>query len=94
MQGLEQGFTSLFNGFEKGFTGLITEPLEGAQKGGFEGFLEGSFKGLAGFVSKPITGMFDGNSKIVESLKNQIQSKSDKQSDSKIRSPRVFYEKN
>jgi vacuolar protein sorting-associated protein 13A/C len=39
LQGVEQGLGSFFSGLEKGISGLITKPIEGAQKGGFDGFL-------------------------------------------------------
>ena len=67
---------SIFSGIEKGLTGIITQPLEGAKNGGFEGFLEGTFKGITGLVTKPITGKYitegvlDGNAKFAESIKN------------------------
>ncbi|KAK4964135.1 hypothetical protein LTR66_012461 [Elasticomyces elasticus] len=40
-------------GFYDGITGLVTQPIEGAKKGGAAGFLKGFGKGIGGLVLKP-----------------------------------------
>jgi hypothetical protein len=39
-----------------GISGLVTQPLEGAKKGGFGGFVKGFGKGIGGVVLKPSAG--------------------------------------
>ena len=40
-------------GFYDGISGLVTQPIEGAKKGGAEGFIKGFGKGIGGIVFKP-----------------------------------------
>lgn len=42
-----------------GVTGIITQPMVGAQKEGVEGFFKGLGKGLIGTVTRPISGVVD-----------------------------------
>lgn len=41
-----------------GITGLVTQPMNGAKKGGVGGFFAGMGKGLGGVVCKPAAGKF------------------------------------
>jgi hypothetical protein len=41
-----------------GITGLITQPMRGAEKEGAAGLLKGIGKGIGGLVLKPGAGMF------------------------------------
>jgi hypothetical protein len=43
-------------GFYDGISGLVTQPLRGAQKEGGMGFLKGLGKGFGGLVLKPAAG--------------------------------------
>ena len=43
-------------GLFDGITGLVTQPFEGAQKGGALGFLQGFGRGIAGAALKPSAG--------------------------------------
>jgi len=45
-------------GLYDGITGLVTQPLQGAQKGGFGGFLKGVGKGIGGIALKPAAGPY------------------------------------
>ena len=45
-------------GLYDGITGLVTQPLQGAKKGGASGFFKGAAKGMAGFVLKPSAAMW------------------------------------
>lgn len=45
-------------GFYDGITGLVTQPLEGAQKEGAAGFVKGFGKGIGGIVFKPGAAIF------------------------------------
>lgn len=51
--------TSLFRGIVHGLTGVVEQPIRGAQRGGVEGFLAGGAKGIVGVVAKPLAGVFD-----------------------------------
>jgi vacuolar protein sorting-associated protein 13A/C len=64
------GAKSIFNGFSKGITGLITQPVKGAEKDGLPGFFIGSFKGITGLVIKPVSGIIDATTKTAEGIKN------------------------
>jgi UDP:flavonoid glycosyltransferase YjiC (YdhE family) len=45
-------------GFFDGITGLVTQPLRGAQREGAAGFFKGAAKGMAGLVLKPAAGIW------------------------------------
>jgi len=45
-------------GLYDGITGLVTQPMNGAKKGGVGGFFAGMGKGLGGVVCKPAAGKF------------------------------------
>eukprot|EP00048_Salpingoeca_helianthica_P004514 m.77774 g.77774 ORF g.77774 m.77774 type:complete len:3510 (-) comp13223_c1_seq4:21-10550(-) len=54
-----QGGKRMFEGFADGLTGVVSQPLEGAKKGGAAGFFKGVGKGLLGVVVKPVAGILD-----------------------------------
>ena len=70
-QGFQQAGLTLLTGLEKGLTGLLTKPIEGAQKDGLEGLIKGTTQGILGFFVKPVTGILDAASKTAEGFKNQ-----------------------
>ena len=70
-QGIQQAGLTLLTGLEKGFTGLLIKPLEGAKKDGLEGLIKGTTQGILGFFLKPVTGILDAASKAAEGFKNQ-----------------------
>jgi hypothetical protein len=39
-----------------GITGLVTQPLKGAEKEGMQGLIKGFGKGIGGIVAKPAAG--------------------------------------
>jgi UDP:flavonoid glycosyltransferase YjiC (YdhE family) len=45
-------------GFYDGITGLVTQPIAGAQKEGFAGFVKGAAKGFGGLILKPGAGIW------------------------------------
>jgi hypothetical protein len=45
-------------GFYDGITGLVTQPLKGAEKEGAAGLLKGIGKGIGGLVLKPGAGQY------------------------------------
>ena len=42
-----------------GVTGVVAQPVKGAQKEGFLGFLRGTGKGVLGLVLRPTGGLID-----------------------------------
>jgi hypothetical protein len=70
VHGIGQGFFELGKGLFDGITGVITKPVQGAQKEGAEGFFKGVGKGLAGVVVKPVVGVFDFAQRTTEGIKN------------------------
>jgi hypothetical protein len=47
-------------GLFDGITGLVTQPLKGAEKDGVQGLIKGFAKGIGGVVAKPAAGTFAG----------------------------------
>lgn len=93
IEGIDQGFRSIYSGLEEGVTGLVVKPFQGARKEGFPGLVKGTITGLSGLILKPMTGICDATSKTAEGLKNTTVHFDDKPNEERIRFPRVFYEK-
>ena len=93
MDGLLSGGKSIANGLEKGITGVVTKPLEGAKKSGVGGFFVGGLKGLAGLAVKPVTGIIDATSKTSEGIKNNanIMNPGERLALMRTHNPRPFY---
>eukprot|EP01133_Synstelium_polycarpum_P008353 gene8353-9805_t len=70
LDGLYQGTLGLGKGIFDGVTGIISEPIKGAQENGGAGFMVGLGKGLLGAVCKPLSGAMDFVSKPIEGLAN------------------------
>ena len=70
IEGVGYGLKSTFLGFASGITGVVSKPIQGAQKEGPLGFLKGTYKGLSGLVVKPVSGALDFFSKTSEGIKN------------------------
>eukprot|EP01125_Pyxidicula_operculata_P010729 TRINITY_DN352_c4_g1_i1.p1 TRINITY_DN352_c4_g1~~TRINITY_DN352_c4_g1_i1.p1 ORF type:complete len:3355 (-),score=688.04 TRINITY_DN352_c4_g1_i1:19-10083(-) len=68
--GLGNGIFELVSGVVGGVTGIIAEPIKGAQQEGGTGFLKGLGRGLLGVVVKPTVGVFDLASRTTEGIKN------------------------
>lgn len=60
--GIQSGFKAAGKefgyGFYDGITGLVTQPLAGAQKEGVAGFMKGAAKGIGGLILKPGAGIW------------------------------------
>jgi hypothetical protein len=58
--GVKSGFKAAGKGFGlglyDGISGLVTQPVKGAQEGGVTGFVGGFFKGIGGVACKPAAG--------------------------------------
>ncbi|KZT54368.1 glycosyltransferase family 1 protein [Calocera cornea HHB12733] len=55
--GVEEGAKSLFYGYYDAITGLVKEPVKGAEKEGFLGFLKGSGRSYANATLRPAAGI-------------------------------------
>lgn len=93
IEGMDQGFKSIYSGLEEGVSGLVLKPYKGAKAQGFNGLFKGTVHGLSGLLLKPITGICDATSKTAEGLKNTTVHFDDKPNEERIRFPRVFYER-
>ncbi|KAL3505576.1 hypothetical protein ACH5RR_030958 [Cinchona calisaya] len=63
---IREGGGALAKGLFRGFTGILTKPLEGAKASGVEGFVQGVGKGLIGAAAQPVSGVLDLLSKTTE----------------------------
>ncbi|ORX96417.1 hypothetical protein K493DRAFT_329607 [Basidiobolus meristosporus CBS 931.73] len=68
--GVTRGASSLATSFASGISGLVTQPIAGAEKGGLGGFFRGIGKGLVGVVTKPVVGVFDMANNVTEGIRN------------------------
>ena len=57
-------------GFYDGISGLVTQPIRGAEKEGFGGFVKGIGKGIGGLIAKPGAGKSFNNRQIDMCLHN------------------------
>ncbi|KAI9253785.1 hypothetical protein BDA99DRAFT_443164 [Phascolomyces articulosus] len=87
--GVVQGANYFANGLISGATGLVTQPIAGARKGGVGGFATGMYKGLLGAVAKPVGGVFDMASNVGQGIRNSTTS-SDTNDIGRIRYPRYI----
>jgi vacuolar protein sorting-associated protein 13A/C len=69
-QGMASGAASFVRGITSGVTGIVSQPIEGAQEAGVEGFFVGLGKGLLGVVAKPMIGVVDLATNVSEGIKN------------------------
>ncbi|CAD8160815.1 unnamed protein product [Paramecium octaurelia] len=93
LDGLSQAGHCLYDGFSNGITGVVTQPYQETQQNGFKGFVKGTLKGLSGLIVKPIAGVLDASAKAAEGVVSTATHFDDKPNDTRIRYPRVFYEK-
>ncbi|PVU94347.1 hypothetical protein BB561_002601 [Smittium simulii] len=68
--GVSKGAEALARSLQSGITGVVMQPITGAEKHGVGGFFAGVGKGLVGAVTKPVAGLFDMASNISEGIKN------------------------
>ncbi|KAG0246128.1 hypothetical protein B0O80DRAFT_498393 [Mortierella sp. GBAus27b] len=70
LSGLSKGASSLAEGLVSGVTGIVEQPLAGAQKDGVEGFFKGLGKAAVGVVTKPLVGVFDFTTNVTSGIRN------------------------
>ncbi|KAK9819963.1 hypothetical protein WJX72_004515 [[Myrmecia] bisecta] len=66
--GLMEGGEALGLGFYRGFTGLLSKPVEGAKQTGIQGFFKGVGKGIVGAAAQPLSGTLDFMSSAFEGI--------------------------
>eukprot|EP01130_Rhizamoeba_saxonica_P003541 TRINITY_DN1487_c0_g1_i3.p1 TRINITY_DN1487_c0_g1~~TRINITY_DN1487_c0_g1_i3.p1 ORF type:complete len:285 (-),score=50.99 TRINITY_DN1487_c0_g1_i3:289-1095(-) len=71
--GLAKGFVSFGSKTIRGITGVVSEPVKGAQNDGAAGFFKGVGMGLTGLVTKPVSGVVDFTSMTVQGVVNTPQ---------------------
>lgn len=69
------GAESVGKGLFKGFTGLITKPMEGAKKDGIAGAAKGLFQGVIGVAASPISGVVQGVARAAEGAVSEVQTR-------------------
>lgn len=87
------GMYLLYEGFEKGITGIVYLPYNGAKKFGKFACMVGAVKGLCGVILKPVSGTFDALAKISEGISNFVDRLDEKPNKNRKRLPRIFYDK-
>lgn len=65
VEGVAVGLERLKDGVVDGISGIVKDPLTGAQNEGVSGFVKGVGKGLLGAVTKPVIGVVDVGSSIL-----------------------------
>merc|ERR1711871_1325453 len=70
--GLIDGGDSIVSGVSSGLSGLVTRPVEEAQKSGAKGFIKGMGLGILGAVVKPIMGVTDAVTGVATGIGNQV----------------------
>uniref|UniRef100_A0A061SMK5 Vacuolar protein sorting-associated protein 13 family protein n=1 Tax=Tetraselmis sp. GSL018 TaxID=582737 RepID=A0A061SMK5_9CHLO len=91
-EGIRQGAHDLGVGFYEGFTGIVADPMRGAEAAGVKGFVKGLATGLTGVVVKPTAGMLEFASKAVAGIGGGIKSWGDEGTTAhqRFRVPRTF----
>ncbi|CAN0569489.1 unnamed protein product, partial [Ectocarpus sp. 12 AP-2014] len=70
-RGLVHGGKNIAGGFASGVSGVFTDPVRGAKKGGMGGFFKGVGKGLTGAVVKPVVGVTDSVISVAQGISNE-----------------------
>ncbi|KAG9019286.1 hypothetical protein FRB90_004293 [Tulasnella sp. 427] len=68
--GVQSGGEALVTSFASGLEGIVSKPLEGAERDGAVGFFKGIGKGFVGAFTKPAVGIFDLASNLAEGVRN------------------------
>eukprot|EP00743_Colponemidia_sp_Colp-15_P008438 GILK01009172.1.p1 GENE.GILK01009172.1~~GILK01009172.1.p1 ORF type:complete len:1282 (+),score=242.95 GILK01009172.1:355-3846(+) len=87
--GLAQGAKQFGMGLVGGVTGVVLNPIEGAERDGVRGFFKGVGQGLVGTIVKPTAGVFDLASRTAEGIGNTARMSQARVMERK-RPPRVF----
>ncbi|CAN0493785.1 unnamed protein product, partial [Ectocarpus sp. 8 AP-2014] len=66
LDGIGSAGGSLARGLTDGVSGLIKNPLKGAESGGLAGFAKGVGTGMLGLVVKPVVGVTDAATDLLQ----------------------------
>eukprot|EP00727_Mastigamoeba_balamuthi_P000803 m51a1_g1072 hypothetical protein (2769) ;mRNA; r:855370-865973 len=69
-EGLLFGAKDFGKGVFRGFTGVVTEPIKGAQREGLQGLIKGLGKGVVGVAMKPTVGVLDLATQTAKGIRN------------------------
>ncbi|EDV27512.1 uncharacterized protein TRIADDRAFT_53268 [Trichoplax adhaerens] len=69
-EGLLRGGKGFAKGLWSGVSGIVTKPIEGAEKEGVSGFFKGVGKGLIGSIAKPTGGVVDMATSTFQGIKS------------------------
>lgn len=72
-----RGVQDLGFGLIQGVTGLVYDPIRGAEREGLKGFVKGLISGIAGVAMKPAAGVFEFAAKTASSVGGGIQALGD-----------------
>jgi hypothetical protein len=67
-QGLVEGGVTFGKSIFRGVTGIVTNPIKGAEEGGMLGFVQGVGKGLVGVPAGVVGGALAAASKVTEGI--------------------------
>ncbi|OQR97695.1 vacuolar protein sorting-associated protein [Thraustotheca clavata] len=87
-EGIMQGSRELTLGMVEGVTGVVWNPIRGAQSDGAVGFLRGAVTGIIGLPMKPVAGVFDFASRATQGIRNRSLVYG--RQGMRVRLPRVF----
>jgi len=85
------GAKSLGLGLSNGITGIVTEPIRGAEEEGVEGFFKGVGIGLLGIAIKPTVGALDMIGRFLAGIKSTASLLDMSEKPSRQRLPRVMH---
>jgi len=83
---------SLGQGISDGLSGIVTEPMRGAEETGVEGFFKGVGIGVLGVAIKPTVGVFDMVARLLAGMRGSADMLlNSEDAATRRRLPRVFY---
>lgn len=77
VDGIGSGSIKIVKGVVDGVTGVVRQPMKGAERSGVEGFTKGLGKGLIGLVVKPVIGLSDAATDLMIGVKGSIEKGAD-----------------
>jgi hypothetical protein len=99
IEGVALGAFAVTSSLAQGITGLVSKPIEGAQKEGFFGLIKGVGKGAVGLVAAPVIAASAGVSTALQGVQAHVQGSDALEASrapadlpaERVRAPRVFY---
>ena len=92
VEGIGSGGIKIVKGVVDGVTGVVRQPIRGAERSGVEGFTKGLGKGLIGLVVKPVIGLSDAATDVMIGVKGSIEKGvGEKEKTLQIRPRRALY---